>query len=101
MVEHRERRVDPDEDAAPGALGRGGGDDAGPGADVEHGLVGFERHELQEIACDGLEARVPRAVVLAGDRVVRLPGASGHRATRLVERSHGSGSGCLNSARYA
>ena len=101
VVEHRERRVDPDEDAAPGALGRTGGDDAGPGADVEHGLVGSERHELQDIACDGLEARVPRAVVFAGNGVVRLPGASGHRPARLGQQCHGSGSGCLKSAKYA
>ena len=75
-VEHRQRRIDPDDEAPFGVLGplgplgRSGGDHTRPGADVEHRLAGFERNELQEIACEGLEARMPRAFVLAGDRVV-------------------------------
>ena len=77
-AEHRHRRIDPDDDTALGFVRRGGGHDTRPGPDVEHRLVRFERDELQEVACDGLEARVPRAVVLAGDRVVRVPAVRTH-----------------------
>ncbi len=82
-TEHRQRRIDPDDDTALGILGRGRGHDARAGADVEHRLVRFERDELQEVACDGLEARVPGAVVLAGDRVVRLPPGRTHGPVRI------------------